>query len=60
MTHKEFFRNQMTHEEFCRKGGKASRAKLTPEQRHEAAVKAANARWKDHVKKQPQTKETPQ
>ncbi len=27
------------------KGGKARALKLSPEQRHEIAVKAANARW---------------
>jgi len=47
----------MTHEEFCRKGGKASRAKLTPEERHKAARKAAQARWKDHVKKETKKEE---
>lgn len=30
------------------KGGKARAAKLTPEERSEAARKAAEARWKDH------------
>ena len=33
------------------KGGKARAKKLTPEQRHKTAVKAANKRWKNHVKK---------
>ena len=35
----------MNHKEFSSKGGKATAAKLTPEQRSEVARKAAKARW---------------
>jgi general stress protein YciG len=35
-----------------RKGGKAKNAKLTPEQRSEAARKAVKARWAKHKKAQ--------
>lgn len=37
--------------EFSRRGGKASRAKLTPEQRVASAKKAIAARWKKYYEK---------
>lgn len=35
----------MTHKEFCKRGGKASAAKMTPEERKARARKAILARW---------------
>lgn len=37
-----------------KKGGKARAAKMTPEERSEAARKAALARWKSHADQQPE------
>jgi hypothetical protein len=45
----------LTVSEMARLGGQATAKKLTPEQRHESAKKAANARWD----KQKQKRSTP-
>lgn len=38
-------KKKYTSAEFASRGGKAAAAKLTPEQRHDRAVKAVAVRW---------------